>query len=47
MEKNITMGMDLGDKYHEICVLDADGKVILREQITNTKESAAKFFKKY
>jgi transposase len=47
MKKNITIGMDLGDKNHEVCVLDADGKVVLREQITNTKESVNKFFKKY
>ena len=47
MKKGKTIGMDLGDKKHEVCVLDADGKVIVREQITNTQESLKKFFKDY
>ena len=47
MKKVKTIGMDLGDKKHEVCVLDADGKVILREQITNTKEAVGKCFKRY
>jgi transposase len=47
MKTGTTIGMDLGDKTHEVCILDADGKVILRRQITNTKESVKKFFKVY
>jgi len=47
MKNNITVGMDLGDKNHEVCILDADGKVLLRKQITNTKEALKKFFKGY
>lgn len=47
MKKGTTVGMDLGDKSHEVCVLDASGKVILRKQITNTKESLKKFFEAY
>ena len=47
MKTGTTIGMDLGDKKHEVCILDADGKVILRRQITNTKESVKKFFKVY
>jgi len=39
--------MDLGDKKHEICVLDATGKVIVRTQIVNTKQAVVKFFKPY
>ena len=47
MEKGTTIGMDLGDKTHEVCVLDATGKVIVRKQIVNTKDSVVKFFKPY
>ena len=47
MKKDTTIGMDLGDKTHEICVLDATGKVIVRTQIVNTKQSVVKFFKPY
>ena len=44
MKKGMTIGMDLGDKTHEVCVLDAKGKVCVREQITNTKEALKKRF---
>lgn len=47
MRKGITIGMDLGDKTHEVCVLDATGKVIASKQIVNTKVSVSKFFKAY
>jgi len=47
VKKGITIGMDLGDKTHEVCVLDATGKVIVRKQIVNTKASVVKFFKTY
>lgn len=44
MKKGITIGMDLGDKKHDICVLDAEGQVIERTQIANTREALAKYF---
>lgn len=47
MKKGTTIGMDLGDKTHEVCVLDATGKVTVRKQIVNTKASVVKFFKPY
>jgi transposase len=47
MKTGTTIGMDLGDKTHEVCVLNAEGKVILRKQITNTRESVKQFFKAY
>jgi transposase len=47
VNKGTTIGMDLGDKTHEVCVLDAEGKVILRKEIVNTGESVKKFFKDY
>ena len=30
----ITIGLDLGDKAHTICVLDADGVIIDKRMIT-------------
>lgn len=36
---NITIGIDLGDRKHAVCVLDGDGNVIKHETITNTRES--------
>lgn len=45
VKESTTIGMDLGDKTHEVCVLDADGKVTVRQQIVNTKEAVARFFK--
>lgn len=43
----MTIGMDLGDKKHTVCVLDRAGEVVLRTEIVNTKESLVKFFRKY
>lgn len=47
MNNNKTIGMDLGDKSHTVCVLDSAGDVVLRKDIVNTKESLVKFFKNY
>ena len=47
MKKDTTIGMDLGDQTHEVCVLDAGGAVQVRKQIVNTKEAVQKFFKPY
>lgn len=47
MKKGTTIGMDLGDKTHEVCVLDTRGNVVERKQIVNTKESVVKFFTPY
>ncbi len=44
MKNGITIGMDLGDKKHEICVLDAEGKVSEVAQVMNTKEALGKWF---
>ena len=35
----LTVGMDLGDKKHVICVIDNDGEVITRDTVPN--EAAA------
>ena len=34
-----TIGIDLGDRKHSICVLDGAGRVIKEEIIANTRES--------
>lgn len=47
MKKSMTIGMDLGDKNHEVCVLDKRGQVQERKQITNTRDSVRKFFVEY
>lgn len=35
----ITIGIDLGDRKHAVCVLDAKGEVLKQESITNTRAS--------
>jgi transposase len=47
VKKGTTIGMDLGDRTHEVCVLEATGKVIVRQQIVNTKAAVVRFFKPY
>ncbi len=34
-----TVGIDLGDRKHAICVLDAAGEILKQESITNTRDS--------
>ena len=46
MEERITIGMDMGDKKHNICVLDAEGKVIKKTTVSNTSTGIRKFFSK-
>jgi len=35
----ITIGLDLGDKKHVLCVLNQDGDIIDERTITNHRES--------
>lgn len=44
---SITLGIDLGDKKHSICVLDAAGTIIDERSITNHKESLRRLSMKY
>jgi hypothetical protein len=44
MKKDITVGMDMGDKSHSVCVLDADGQIVERATITNTARAIRKYF---
>jgi transposase len=39
--------MDLGDRHHHVCVLDAAGEVIAREVIVNTREVVSAFCGRY
>jgi len=47
MKKGITIGMDLGDKKHQVCILDKAGKIIAAEGIDNNRTTVTKFFKRY
>ena len=42
-----TVGLDLGDKRHAICVLNRGGEVIDERSITNHRESLRRLAKKY
>ena len=44
MGSDITIGMDMGDKNHSICVLDSDGDVLKRNTVTNTADAIRKHF---
>ncbi len=44
MENRITVGMDMGDKNHSICVLDAEGEVRERTTLANTAVAIQKYF---
>jgi transposase len=42
MKKNSYVGMDLGDRNHEVCVLNDTGQVERRETVMNTAEAITK-----
>ena len=44
---NHVIGIDLGDKKHAICVLNANGEVLEQRTITNHRESLRRLSKKY
>lgn len=46
MEERITVGMDMGDKNHSVCVLDAEGGVRERSTVTNTAKAIRACFGK-
>ena len=46
MEKRITIGMDMGDKKHNICVLGSEGEVRKRTTVANTAQGIRKYFGK-
>ena len=44
---SVTIGIDLGDKKHAICVLDKNGEIIDERTITNHRDSLRRLSKKY
>lgn len=47
MKKGITIGMDLGDKKHQVCIMNPAGKIIAEEEITGNRPTMTTFFKQY
>ena len=47
MKKGITIGMDLGDKKHQVCILDPAGKIIAEKEVAGNRTVMAGFFKQY
>jgi len=47
MNSNITIGMDLGDKFHIAVVFDGDGNELETAKVTNTKTGIKNFVKSY
>ena len=44
---SVTIGMDLGDKNHEVCVLNQKGHVVDRVSVRNTRKQLQKTFPPY
>ena len=40
----VSIGVDIGDRFTEICVLDRDGEVAQRTQVPTTKKGIRRFF---
>ena len=47
MKEHITIGMDLGNKKHTVCALDATGTILFRTEIANNQEALAGFFREH
>lgn len=47
MKNTITIGIDLGDKFHIAVVFDGEGNELKTAQVTNTKAGVSKFFEPY
>lgn len=43
----ITIGMDLGDRRHAVCVLNETGDIVAEEYIANTRECLEAFAVRY
>ena len=37
-------GMDIGDRYSEICILDAQGEIVEQRRVASTESSLIKYF---
>jgi len=47
MKKRNTVGMDMGDKNHRICVIGDDGRIIAKQDVKNDVEAIRSHFKDY
>ena len=47
MKKGITIGIDLGDKNHQICILNPAGKIVAEEEVASNRTAMTNFFKRY
>ena len=45
--KNITIGIDLGDRHHAVCVLSAGGDIVAEAQIVTAHECLTAFVQDY
>ena len=41
------IGMDLGDKTHELCVLDGEGEIVRQDTISNNKKMILRYFDRF
>ncbi len=46
MKKDITIGVDMGDRNHNVCILDGKGEILCRDTISNTNKGIRKFFRR-
>jgi len=47
MNESMTIGVDLGDKKHQLCVLDAQGHIVEEREIVNTRAAVTQCFAQY
>lgn len=45
--EKLTIGLDLGDRRHHACVLDAAGEILAEETLVNTREVVSAFAARY
>lgn len=46
MESLTTVGMDMGDRNHSVCVLDVEGQILRRDGVANTAQAISRYFGK-
>ena len=44
---NITIGLDLGDRKHTVCILSGSGEILAEQTITNTRECLEAFAQRH
>lgn len=43
----LTIGLDLGDRRHHVCVLNSSGEIIAEEVLPNTRECLSAYTARY